>query len=219
MLTNRAIVDVIAETYTTGAPWDFLLDGDADDDGIYIGLRRIGNVDLIACRGSRTLEDWMRDSSAWSHDTCCHPRLGPLHAGFYAGLEEALANLERQVRHDAELAIAGHSLGAARAAILAGMFKDIGRRVDALSLCGCPRPGFQQFADWISDIPTQNYRNVARDGHGHDYVTDVPFTATLFPYVPAALYTDNLVTPAPHDKWGPFAFHHIELYQGAVVAE
>jgi len=110
--------------------------------------------------------------------------------------------------------LTGHSLGAARASILAGLMIQAGHPPGRLVTFGCPKPGFQMFADIIKPITQVSYRN-GSDGH-HDPVTDVPFTFPPEEYVHPVPLTFITQAPDPGDRWGMFAFHGIAYYQRAI---
>lgn len=106
--------------------------------------------------------------------------------------------------------IAGHSLGAARAALYAFSRIKRGLPVDGVFLFGCPRPGDAVIRDTLAGVPVRSVKN------GDDPITDVPLDVELldleylnvrpFEHV-SEPYTPNL------QDWGPFNAHHIELYQ------
>lgn len=108
--------------------------------------------------------------------------------------------------------IAGHSLGAAEAALYAFDRIKRGLRVDGLFLFGCPRPGNRVIADHLLGVGLK-----ASVRNGRDLVTEVPLNLELLgdSYVAPMAQTEGNAAPAPGDEWGPFAWHHIELYQRA----
>lgn len=223
MITNRAMADLCVAIYNYNgvkSTWDYLLGDDTTEpSAVYVGIKRIGNVDAMIFRGSASDEDWMHDAMTWSHDIHTHPRIGPVHAGGYEGMEVALDLLVPQLRYDAEWQIGGHSLGAMRSVFAAALLKDTLRKPDGVTVFGCPRPGFRQLADFMSDVPGVSYRNTAVAGRGHDYVTDVPFTLPKFPFVPWRTLSDVHAPPPINDEWGLFAYHHMPLYRGGVAGE
>lgn len=208
-LSNLALTRVVAELYDPTSDWDDLLAA-PQDHGVCCALRHLLEVDLVIFRGSMTTQDWFRDFLAVPQTTKAHPQFGPVHAGFDLGMDEAFANIQPALGR--QVIVAGHSLGAARAALYAARLKAAGRPPNRILLLGCPRPGFQQFADYVADIPTDSIRN-----HG-DLVTTVPFTIPGFPFVPAASYIDQFVSAPANDPWGPLRYHHIELYEAGLLA-
>lgn len=125
-------------------------------EGVVVALARVDDVDVIVLRGSATAEDWMRDAGAlpvW------HAGLGFCHGGFLVGMDAVFAAVRAVV--GPKVVITGHSLGGARARILAAMFAVNGVAVDTLCVFGCPRPGFANLARVIqkSGMRHLSYRN------------------------------------------------------------
>lgn len=106
--------------------------------------------------------------------------------------------------------IAGHSLGAARAALYAFSRLKRGLPVDGVFLFGCPRPGDSAIRDALATIPVRSVKNSG------DPVTDVPLDVELLDleYLDVRQFeqVNQPYTPNLED-WGPFNPHHIELYQ------
>lgn len=221
-ITDQTCVDLCAGLYG-GAPaeaglyagassaWDVYDPGDVH--GICYGIKRIEDIDVVVLRGSITFTDWQRDFAAFP--TSRPSPLGPLHYGFSIGMERAWATIKPQV--GAKVVVTGHSLGAARAAILTGLMVLDSRPPIRRVVFGEPKAGFQPLADIVGKVPGASYSN--GDGKHHDLVVDVPFS---FP-------PDNYVRPTPlvfvtaqptgsiWERFGPFAFHHISLYQQGVA--
>jgi hypothetical protein len=176
------------------------------DDGICWGIKHCDGVDVVVLRGSQTELDWLRDFRAFTIPT----RIGHVHAGFFEGVEKMYGEL-RAVRA-APILVTGHSLGAAHADILTALMAveqmpPIGRVV-----FGEPRPGLKDHAEIVSRVPGRSYRNC--ESIWRDDVTDVP----LFPYVHPTAPIKVCAPPAGGllDRFGPFSWHHIELYQAAL---
>jgi hypothetical protein len=176
------------------------------DDGICWGLKRCDGVDVVVMRGSSIRLDRIRDIRWLTTPT----RVGHVHGGFFAGMEKMWAEL-RALR-DAPIMITGHSLGAAHADILAALtvveqMPPIGRVV-----FGETRPGFDDHAKIIKRVPGRSYRNC--ESIWRDDVTDVP----PFPYVHPTAPIKVCAPPAGGliNRFGPFAWHHIELYEAAL---
>jgi surfactin synthase thioesterase subunit len=114
--------------------------------------------------------------------------------------------------------ICGHSLGGARALIMAALLALSGKPPDRVVTFGAPRPGFVKLADLLAPIKITAYRNgtgaMRSDGSSHDIVTDLPLHIPGFaPYIhPREPLTDISVPPKSFDSWGPFAWHHMTLY-------
>ena len=208
-MTDAEIVSLLARQYK-GERFDYT----EETGGIYWSLVS-GSPDLILCRGSVNPQDWMRDFESelgralpgWS-------RLGLLPDGFSRGLEETLAAFDSRTEHVSRrhLVLAGHSLGAAHAAELAGMFVSSGDLIDRLVLCGCPRPGTKALAGLFDPKIIASYRNRS------DPVCDVPVAIEpLLPWCPLGSYLMLDEAPAQDDSWGPLAEHHIELYEAGVA--
>jgi hypothetical protein len=92
-----------------------------------------------------------------------------------------------------------------------------GRPPAAIVAFGCPRPGYHQLADLLAAVPLRSYRN--GNAGNHDYVTDLPFTLPAFPFVEPRPFIDICAPPPANDRWGLLAYHHIELYEQALVSE
>jgi hypothetical protein len=126
-------------------------------DDVIIGLKRTASMDILVLRGSQTAEDWIRDADAAPR---FHRQLGCCHAGFLAGMDDVFAEVRGQVRP--QLAITGHSLGGARARILAGLFVCSKTPIDRLCVFGSPKPAFKGLAQIIqkSGMAHSSYRHV-----------------------------------------------------------
>jgi lipase (class 3) len=165
--------------------------------------------------GTEDLADLERDLMAWGTRSAAHPQLGFVEAGFLAGLEESLAAMMPELPEGCR--IAGHSLGAARAQIAAGLLMLGGRAPRALVLWGSPRPGGADLARLIRDIPATSYRNrVAGPGPGSDQldpVTTLPpdLGPLILPYLHPYPFTDIAAPPDPGDS-GPLRMHAMALY-------
>lgn len=183
---------------TYGVRWAHYIDGDES---------------VIALAGSETFEDWIRDLFAVP-DILDHPGLGPVHSGFYIGMPETLtAMLTRPLRP--RITVIGHSLGAARSSILCGLMVLSGLRPALRVAWGEPRPGFKGLTALLAGMAARSYRNACTGGH--DVVTDVPFhLPPLDDFVHAAPLIDVCAPPPPSDPWGPFRFHHMQLYRAAM---
>ncbi|MEN6537543.1 MAG: hypothetical protein ABFD89_28075, partial [Bryobacteraceae bacterium] len=154
---------------------------------------------VIALRGSVTLEDWWHDLQAVAdpHD---HDGLGPVHAGFADHMEATWKDVQRYTA--GPRVVIGHSLGAARAAILTGLMVLADQPPLARVVWGEPLSGFRQLADLISAVPARSYRN--GDWRQHDPVTDLPIPTPHLPYYRAQGLVDICVPP----KWTLFGSWH-----------
>jgi hypothetical protein len=178
------------------------------DDGICWAIKRGETCDVVVLRGSRTELDWLRDFRAFTIPS----RIGHVHAGFFEGMEQMWSEL-RALR-ERPLLVTGHSLGAAHADILTALMiveamPPLGRIV-----FGEPRPGFANHAAIVRAVPGRSYRNC--ESIWRDDVVDVP----PFPYVHPTPPIKVCQPPAGSliERFGPFAFPHIELYEAALRA-
>src|SRR5579859_421945 len=121
-MTDHDLAQIQLAIYADAPPspdyWSHLGTGD-----MVYGIRRAeyaehGSVDVICFRGSVTFKDWLLDFAAFA-DPFIHSGLGPVHPGFYAGMDIAWQQIRAISR--APRIVIGHSLGAARAAVLTGL--------------------------------------------------------------------------------------------------
>ncbi len=182
------------------------------DDGVCWALKKLPGFDLVVLRGSITLSDWLADFRALALPT----RIGHVHIGFHAGMEQVWSEL-RPIASQPVI-VSGHSLGAARAAVLAALMTVDGACPVARVVFGEPKPGLMDFAEIIKAIPARSYRN--GDALHHDLVTDVPFSFPPLQYVHPTPIVPVCCKP-PVDAFadlGVFAWHHAGLYAAAVAA-
>jgi hypothetical protein len=189
------------------------------DDGVCWALQRLDGFDLVVFRGSDNLPDWIHDLMVLplGHLRPLATRIGHVHAGFFAGLEQVWAELQPLLSQP--VVLSGHSLGAARADLLCGLMVADGLPPAGRIVFGEPKPGLQDAADLISHIPAKPWRN--GNGSHHDLVTDAPLT--LPPDLGFVRAVPNgAVTAAPAgdviEKLGPFAWHHMPLYHTGIIA-
>lgn len=201
MQTDAEIAALCAAIYDPSqiGIWEHLWDGGADSGGIYAGIKD----NALIFRGSITTEDWFRDLCAYPRRSLVHPQLGPIHSGFYEGLDdffkEALPLLGRCP------VIGGHSLGAARAWLFAGQYIAQGGGLGRIAVFGSPRPGCEQLRKLLAPASKASYKN------RYDPVTEVPIWLPDFPVLHMADFSVLNQKPAA-DDWEPLADHHIELY-------
>ena len=209
MLSDRAFADICAGSYDSAYKWDARVE--AGD--VYAIVKRIDNLDVVCFRGSVTIDDWVRDLRAVP-DIIPDPKLGVVHASFFAGMLTASIRINSVLRKEAQLAVTGHSLGAARAWLYTGIM--LSMKVPArVVVFGSPRPAFPKLASLIAEsrVPSTSYRNATFSGH--DRVTDLPFSFPELPWTQPVPLTDVDVPPVAGDN-SPFRFHHIQLYQQGV---
>lgn len=115
--------------------------------------------------------------------------------------------------------IAGHSLGAAEACIYAFSRARRGLPVIGVYVFGCPRPGDHTLGAAVASAPVWRSIRNAKPSPAffldHDLITDDPPDMPLLDdrYSQMAPFEDCHAPPAGGDPWGPFAWHHIQLYQ------
>jgi lipase (class 3) len=213
MITDALLAQLCAAIYDGPAGFDLFETG-TNSDGVCYGIKRTEGVDIVVLRGSVTLQDWLRDFNAWGRVVEC--RLGPVHPGFAAGMEMTWLRLQGQIGQRS--IITGHSLGAARAAILTGLMTLDNRAPLARVVMGEPKAGFAQLADIVRKSPGRSYSNGANGKH--DLVVDVPFTFPPEEYVrPSELIRVSAApTGAILSRLGVFALHHIPLYAAGIAA-
>lgn len=211
-------VDTIAALYTPPQGYFSTIQ---QTGGIYWGIRQVGNEDRIVCRGSADPLDWWRDlTSETSRIVGGYPSIGHVPLGFGTGLLAAYAAINKARRPWGDLYIEGHSLGAAHAAELAGMYIADGYSPAGIVLCGCPKPGMIQLSTLLKSkaTPFISLRN------GPDPVPTVPVALPpLLDWCDAGPITAVNVAPGPSDTESDFAklvpgaaWHSIHLYaQGA----
>jgi Lipase (class 3) len=194
--------------------WDHFDAGD-DGDRVCWGLKRVGGDVALILRGSVTEVDWFRDLAAVTNPFH-HDDIGPVHPGFLSGMRTIERELGDLVAKTEPLYIAGHSLGAGRAAILVGLLTIDGWKPEARVVFGEPKPGFSQLADIIGTVPGRSYRN--GDDKHHDPVTDVPFSfpPEQFVHPTPVIQVTARPTPGLFGLYGIFGWHHMTKYQEAL---
>jgi hypothetical protein len=211
--TDADIAALCAGIYANAGapPVDFDHFEQGGDHGVCWALKRLPACDVIVFRGSITFQDWIRDFRAAPIPT----RIGHVHAGFHAGMEHVWKEARPLIKQP--VIVAGHSLGAGRAAIFTGLMVRDGIPPIARVVFGEPKPGFVDLAKLIAAVPGRSYRN--GDNSHHDLVCDVPFSFPPVQYVhpPPVIKVCAPPKDGLFDQFGVFAWHHIELYQTAVT--
>lgn len=210
--TDVDLVNLSARIYHDTSGFDYIDVG--TDDGVYFGLKKLDDYDVIVFRGSIAALDWWRDLRA---EPCETRNIGTVHSGFYAGMEKMWAEVKPMLTKP--VVVTGHSLGAARADILCALMAADKCPPVYAAMFGEPRPGLPDFARVIKDVPRTVYRNTT--SWGHDHVCDVPLR--LFgklDFVHPKIMTDVSAEPSGDlvQKYGLFSLHHIDLYVSAVAA-
>jgi hypothetical protein len=184
---------------TNAVGFDFIDNG--AESGVWFGIKKCPDFDIVCFRGSITVQDWMLDGQT---EMISCPGIGQVHSGFSRNMLFIKARLSTLVRPNP--VVTGHSLGAARAAIYAGLLAQRPYEEPVkVALFGCPRPGAQALVDVCEHLSITSYKN------RHDPVTDVPLSFPEFPYVPVRpyIYIDGMIdTSLPP----PFDDHHIQNY-------
>lgn len=211
---DKLVVSLCESIYSPTAlvgPWDRFDVG--LDDGVCYALRKLDGFDIVVFRGSITAQDWIRDL----HAEIIQTRIGHVHEGFFAGMEQIWRELRPLLTQP--VIVAGHSLGAGRAAILCGLMVKDGVTPVRRVVCGEPKPGLIDLANLIQAIPAASYRN--GDARNHDLVTDVPFSFPPLQYVHPTPVVEVCAEPTGpmFERLGAFAYHHIELYVAALAAQ
>ncbi len=181
---------------------------EGEDDGICWALKHLPDHDVVVFRGSVTSLDWARDLFAIPVPT----RVGSVHAGFFAGMEHMWRDLRPLLRQP--VIVTGHSLGAARATILTALMVADGIRPVRRVVLGEPRAGFKDLAEIVKQIDGASYCNSF--GSHHDLVCDVPIPFPDIPFTHPTPLVRVSAPPLSGDRWGLFAYHHIELYVAAL---
>jgi len=178
VITDAALMQHVVDTY---APLGVMALGAWDQawtrEGVQVGLRHVGDVDVIAFRGSVDAQDWLRDFQGWP---TLHPLLGYCHSGFLQGMDTVAEELGMAVDAGRSFILTGHSLGAARALLVAGLFVAKGRMLPAeVVTFGTPKPGMAKLSGILNHggFPIRHYRN------GPDPIAELPLTLPpLLPY-------------------------------------
>lgn len=212
MITDLDLVDLVALSYRPDASWDHVYRGQADDD-LTVCVKRLGDTAIIAYPGTTDVEGWLRDFEAFSVEIRTHPQLGPLHAGFWSGMDAAIADINTATAGAGRAIVVGHSLGAARATEHAGMLTANGSPPAAVVVFGEPKAGMAPLATLLAGVPIRSYRN------GDDPVPLVPFTIPGFPYQHPRPLLALDAPPLADDPWGRLlGWHHIQNYYNGIQA-
>lgn len=196
--------------------WTRLSLGVIDGTRVCWAIKRTSTLDVVVFRATLSFWDWIRDAEALADPFDAGP-LGPVHSGFNRGLDAVWRDIAEALDPRNPFVLTGHSLGGARACLIAGRAVVSQRPPASLVTFGCPRPAFRKLHQVIAAVPQQHFRN--RNKRAHDLITDVPYTTLVQRYVPPAPIID--VSEPPSDAQVRqsllFAWHGIELYQAAVA--
>lgn len=175
-----------------------------DTNNVIVGLAKIGEQDVLVMRGTEAdhIDDWLRDFTAvpeW------HPQLGYCHTGFLIGMDDVFAEVRSVAVNPI---ITGHSLGGARARILAGLYAYNNNPYVSVTVFGSPKPAFMNLARILekSGKPHTSYRN------RNDVVPTVPLTLPPFlDFVHTEQWAMLNAAPAI-DNLAPLRDHACDLY-------
>lgn len=152
------------------------------------------NLIFLAFRGTTNIQNWGQDlyMTKSDIDLCegCQIHTGFLVAynGIKSESEESIVNLKKKYPQ-AEVAIIGHSMGAAFATMAFARLYDI-LKPDYFYTFGLPRMGNQQFANFIDN----NFNDIikARITHNKDIIPRVPLASMGFTHFKTEIfYSEN----------------------------
>lgn len=184
------------------------------DANVHMGIVRLDKFLIVVCRGSFTGEDWLHDLRFKAIVPKGNPKFGRVHEGFYYGTSEAWDIIkcyinDYKIVHD-KLVFSGHSLGAARATILAQHAVQAGFKPHALVCWGEPASFYSEGVSLISDISGISYQNVV------DHIPDPVTIITLpFGYLNRKPLARISVRPKETKFIDPLRLHHFEYYEQA----
>lgn len=203
-VTELDLIDDVARLYdpTQNAYWDHLL----DDPECWCAIKHTApDASTLVYRGSCDMLDWYNDLDETPvGDT----HLGYVHGGFFRTMRakhQAIVPLLRP-----KVTVVGHSLGAARSFLEAGLLIANGIMPVAVRGYGCPRVGYAQLSEIVAHCPDALwYRNC------HDPVSYAVYRFGLFKH-PGAMR--QLVMPAGFpDPWLFLADHRLSLYRAGIA--
>lgn len=212
MLTDLDLVKLQLAAYEyDGMPFAWDWSAQIKSDNIVLGgIKNVGDDQVLIFPGTRTLDEWRMNFQALPESTD-HPVFGPVHRGFFTGLEPFVTMAQTHLNPNKTIYVVGHSRGAAEAPLAAALLRMAGLLVTRIVMFAPPKTGEAKFVAFMAPVDKVLYRNSGPDGH--DYVTDVPaYIPGLAPYVHLAGLTDVRGEPDPLDAWGLFRFHHIQYY-------
>jgi hypothetical protein len=160
-------------------------------------------------RGSVTVDDWMRDAEAlpaWD------AQLGFCHKGFLEGLNDVFLEIQKAVPTGTSLTITGHSLGGARARLLAAKCLFNSMPVAAVTVFGSPRPAFSSVTTLLDGHPECEHTSFR---NRKDVVCCVPPPWMGYEHTEQYFLVDSGAVEEGEVWEGP-EDHHIALYVRAV---
>lgn len=207
--TDVELLEVAGQAYLADAA-PFFFD---EMMGVKVVFRRTAaGCAIMGFRGTQTAWGWVTDFTVWmaaDQRGVEHQTLGLVHEGFYRAALICLGKI-LDVADKEQVALAGHSLGAALALLVGGLLTDHQTPPVRVGAFAPPRVGTKQFIDLAAGIPTCAYR------YGRDPVTEVPFTlrGLSFEQVPLTHLRPPRLLPK---VWWP-GDHRFENYDSAVRA-
>jgi hypothetical protein len=183
---------------------------------IFYGLYETDKYNYIIFRGSTTFHDWLHNFNCVYDPFETTTLFGQVHPGAFEDSEECVKKIFSQLNLDKQVIISGHSRGSMLADVVTAWFIYNNRHPYAKITFGSPRIGNDIFCNYIKNVLSYSFRNMAPDRSRYDPVTSVPFD--LYPEVykhPTPLF--NIYEPAKSgDEWGIFSMHHMDLYLNAI---
>lgn len=161
---------------------------------------KVDDSDVLVFRGSITALDWIRDAEGWP---AWDSKLGFVHAGFLRHMDDALETVRPFLGQ--KVVITGHSLGGARARVMAALLIVNGLPINQVTVFGSPRPAFENLSRILqkSGAIHTSYRN------RNDPVPLVPGILPNWTHPEQWIALNE--APAADDL-EPLRDHHIELY-------
>ena len=175
------------------------------------GIKRVEDTNVLVFQGTASFEDLLNDFRAFP---ALERYIGHVHTGFLDGVEDVIKQVRGQ-RLSGRLVVTGHSLGAARATIATALLMQARIPVTERVVFGSPKPGFSDFANYVSAVPATSYIN--RDNLHEDLITDLPFTLPGLEYHQPTPFTPVTSPPDWTHPWGPFAWHDSTLYHRGLL--
>ena len=198
MISPKQAAQYCLDTYNTPANFDRWI----EVDGVVGGIK--GNV--IALRGSRVLEDFIRDIEGI--EPMHVDGVGTVGTGFYTGIEAFYAQLG--IKAGDSIVLTGHSLGCVHAAYIARLAIMCGVKVEQLILFAPPRPGYLDFHAGLSAIESIEAFHNTEEIIG-DIVPDFPSTLPDYPWVQFPLIK-ICAKPEGLGQLNPIDWHSCSLY-------
>jgi pimeloyl-ACP methyl ester carboxylesterase len=202
MITIQKAGDLCAAIYGSITPDVF--DKTFTAGQITVGYVMVDGVSTFSFAGSETIFDWLRDFVALPFK---HSLLGIVHQGFWDDMDAVWMELQPLLK--GSIAIQGHSLGCAHAALLAGLCGVNKIRVGQLTLFAPPRPGYVQ----LKTIVQNGCDRINAFCNGLDPVPQVPIPLPDQPWIHVAPLIKINEPPKGLDIIIPTDWHNLDLYR------